>query len=59
MLSDLKRFFTCQDGTTALEYAFIAGLVSITIITALGAMSDSISGLFTGVASTISGTAGG
>lgn len=42
-----------------MEYAFIAGLVSIGIVGALSAMSGSITGLFNSVSSTLSGPAGG
>lgn len=57
--SGFERFFTCQRGGTAMEYAFIAGLVSIGIIGALTAMSGSLTGLFNDVSSTLSGPAGG
>ncbi len=53
------RFLRCQDGVTAIDYAFVAGLVSIGIITALSAMSGSITGLFSIISSTLSGAAGG
>ncbi|MDX1488266.1 MAG: Flp family type IVb pilin [Acidiferrobacterales bacterium] len=53
------QFLRSQDGVTAIDYAFIAALVSIGIITALSAMSGSITGLFNGISSTLSGAAGG
>lgn len=59
MNCECGRFLGCQCGTTAMEYAFIAGLVSIGIIGALGIMSGSITGLFNAVSSTLSGPAGG
>jgi pilus assembly protein Flp/PilA len=59
MIGEFGRFIGCQRGTTAMEYAFIAGLVSIGIIGALGAMSGSITGLFNTISSTMSGSAGG
>lgn len=59
MNCEFGRFLRCQRGTTAMEYAFIAGLVSIGIIGALGIMSGSITGLFNAVSSTLSGPAGG
>ncbi len=59
MRAELRRFLRCEGGTTAMEYAFIAGLVSIGIVGALSAMSGSITGLFNSVSSTLSGAAGG
>jgi Flp pilus assembly pilin Flp len=59
MRVEFGRFISCQDGAIAIEYAFIAGLVSIGIITALNAMSGSITGLFYSVSSTLSSAAGG
>jgi pilus assembly protein Flp/PilA len=59
MRAEFGWFLRCQDGATAIEYAFIAGLVSIGIITALNAMSGSITGLFNSVSSTLSGAASG
>jgi pilus assembly protein Flp/PilA len=54
MHAELQRFLKCQDGTTAIEYAFIAGLVSIGIIGALSAMSGNITGIFTTISSSLS-----
>lgn len=55
----MRRFLRCQSGTTAIEYAFIAGLVSIGIVTAVSAMSGSVTSLFTSLSSTITGAANG
>ena len=54
MHAELQRFLKCQDGATAIEYAFVAGLVSIGIIGALSAMSDDITGIFTSISSSLS-----
>jgi pilus assembly protein Flp/PilA len=35
-----------QSGVTAIEYAFIAGLVAIAIVTAVTTLGTSVSGLF-------------
>lgn len=59
MFGKISQFLACQRGTTAIEYAFIAGLVSIGIVTALTAMSGSVTGFFISVSSTLSGAAGG
>ncbi len=54
MHAELQRFLKCQDGATAIEYAFIAGLVSIGIIGALSAMSGNITGIFATISSSLS-----
>ncbi len=59
MRAELRRFLKCRGGATAIEYAFIAGLVSIGIVGALSAMSGSITGLFSSISSTLSGAASG
>jgi len=59
MSDDLKQFLRCQNGTTSIEYAFIAALVSTGIIVALNSMTSSLSALFGSVSSTLSGAAGG
>lgn len=53
----LQRFFQYQDGATAIEYAFVAGLVSIGIIGALGAMGGDITSIFTSISSSLSDAA--
>jgi len=58
MWKNLKRFLRCQNGTTSIEYAFIAALVSTGIIVALNSMTSSLSALFDTVSSTLSGAAG-
>ncbi len=49
----LKRFFTEEDGATAIEYGLIAALVSVAAIGALNAMGGSLETMFTTVSSEI------
>ncbi len=60
-----KKFWTEEDGATAIEYGLIAALVSVAAITALSTMGDSLETMFNTVsteinnASTGSGTGSG
>ena len=45
----LQRFSSDQSGATAIEYGLIAGLVSISIIIALGLMEDGLSNMISAV----------
>ncbi len=49
MTSNLKRFLDDQSGATAIEYGLIAGLVSISIIIAIGTMEDGLSAMIEAV----------
>ena len=53
MMSLMKNFWRDEEGTTALEYAFIAGLVSIGAIVALTNLADSLSGMYTYISSNV------
>ncbi len=46
-----KDFVSDESGATAIEYGLIAALVSVAAITALSAMGDSLSAMFTTVSS--------
>jgi pilus assembly protein Flp/PilA len=48
-----SRFLKDESGATAIEYGLIAALVGVALITALGAMEDGLSGLFTSIGSTL------
>ncbi len=45
----LSRFLRDQSGATAIEYAIIAGGISILIVTAVNGMGTTLSGKFTSV----------
>ncbi|MGC2084275.1 MAG: Flp family type IVb pilin [Bradyrhizobium sp.] len=49
----LSRFLQDQSGATAIEYAIIAGGISILIVTAVNGMGTTLSGKFTSINSSI------
>ncbi|MDA7947896.1 MAG: Flp family type IVb pilin [Hyphomicrobiaceae bacterium] len=49
----LARFAQNECGATAIEYALIAGGLSITIIIAVYALGDSVGDMYTGIAGSI------
>ncbi|MBS0239435.1 MAG: Flp family type IVb pilin [Proteobacteria bacterium] len=54
MYQDLVRsFLRDEDGATAIEYALIAGIISICIVTALTQISTTLNGTFSSVASSL------
>ncbi|MCB9947727.1 MAG: Flp family type IVb pilin [Rhodospirillaceae bacterium] len=50
MLRKIRKFVTGKEGATAIEYGLIAALVSVAAITALGAMGENLSTMFSTVA---------
>jgi len=46
MMETLRSFIKREDGASAIEYALIAGLIAIAIITAAGLLGDEISTAF-------------
>ena len=53
MLKILKSFAKDESGATAIEYGLIAALVAVGLIAALTALGDSLSKIFTTVATTL------
>ena len=51
----VATFLFCRDnsGATAIEYAFIAGLVSVAAVGAYGALADSMSNLYMTISSQV------
>ena len=47
----LRRFMLCQQGVTAIEYALIASLIAVVIVTAVGSAGTQLSSSFTHIAS--------
>ncbi len=45
----LKRFLADRSGSTAIEYALIAGLISVGILVGVGQTGTAVRGLFTRV----------
>ena len=54
MLPKLMLFLKDEDGATAIEYGLIAALVSVAAIGALTAMGNSLSTMFSTVATALS-----
>ncbi|MBX9683309.1 MAG: Flp family type IVb pilin [Hyphomicrobium sp.] len=42
----LKKFVADQDGATAIEYALIAGIVSVAIVASLTQVTGQLAGVF-------------
>ena len=47
----LRRFMLCQQGVTAIEYALIASLIAIVIVTGVDTAGTQLSSSFTRIAS--------
>ena len=47
----LRRFMFCRKGVTAIEYALMASLISLAIVTGVGAAGTQLSTSFTHIAS--------
>ncbi len=50
MRTSIARFVKDEAGATAIEYALIAGGISIAIVTVVGALGTSVTAMFTAVA---------
>jgi pilus assembly protein Flp/PilA len=55
-MRSVRRFFQDRTGSTVIEYGLIAALISVAIISGVGAFGDNLSGVFNHVANTVSGT---
>lgn len=49
----LKSFFLDESGATSIEYALIAGIVSLAIIVALGVLGTNLSNAYQGFANEV------
>jgi pilus assembly protein Flp/PilA len=56
-MRSVRRFFNDKTGSTVIEYGLIAALLSVAIISGVGAFGDSLSGVFNHVSDTINGPA--
>ncbi|MBK1779965.1 Flp family type IVb pilin [Advenella sp. WQ 585] len=54
MKDQLVKFWKDEEGATAIEYALIAGLIAVAIITALGLLGGGLSNVFEGIQSKLS-----
>lgn len=46
MLNNVVRFAKSEEGSTAIEYGLIAGLISVVIITAAGLIGEDLKEVF-------------
>jgi pilus assembly protein Flp/PilA len=53
VISSVRRFWTSEDGPTAVEYAVLMGLIVVAIVGIVGKLATSISGTFNTVSSTL------
>ncbi len=54
-MSMLRAFLRNEDGATAIEYALIAGGISIAIVATVQAVGTSLTGTFTSVSNALAG----
>lgn len=59
MYTFIDSFLNDESGATAIEYGLIAALVSVAAVTALGAMGEALSDMFTKVRTELQGAVGG
>jgi pilus assembly protein Flp/PilA len=53
MLSRLKSFIADEEGATAIEYALIASLIAIALVTVLGSLGKRLSQEFSEISSAL------
>jgi pilus assembly protein Flp/PilA len=58
MLQTFQHFLSDQSGATAIEYALLASLIGIAIVTTVTAVGVQLSGSFSNIATAIAGTIG-
>jgi pilus assembly protein Flp/PilA len=56
MSNFLKRLVAGEEGATMVEYALMVALIGAALVTVVTALGTAISGKFTSVSSTITGT---
>lgn len=59
MKAAILNFLRDEEGATAIEYALIAGIISVGILMSLEGVRDAIEGLFEGIAEALPDTVGG
>ena len=52
-MSLIRRFLACRGGATAIEYALLAGLIGLAIITAVTPIGGKLSNIFGNVATNL------
>jgi len=53
MTALVRRFSQCESGATAIEYALLAALIGVALITSMGDLSTAIDGTFGAVEAAI------
>ncbi len=53
MLKDVRKFFRNESGATAIEYALMASLIAVAIITAVTTLGTKVSNVFFEVGNTL------
>lgn len=56
LISKVRRFLTSDDGPTAVEYAVMLALIIVACVTVVSQLGTSISGTFSSVSSSLSGS---
>ncbi|MVW70562.1 Flp family type IVb pilin [Bordetella sp. 15P40C-2] len=54
MKEQLLKFWNDEEGVTTLEYAILAAVLVLGVVTAIGAFEDSLTGLFGRLATAVS-----
>lgn len=57
LMESLRSFIKREDGASAIEYALIAGLMAVIVITAVGFLGGGLDELFQGIGEKLSDTA--
>lgn len=55
MMETLRSFIKREDGASAIEYALIAGLIAVVIITAVTTLGEEIEGVFEAITAGLKG----
>ncbi|MFD1192014.1 Flp family type IVb pilin [Phenylobacterium conjunctum] len=53
MTAFMNKFFACERGATAIEYALLSALIAVGLITALGTVSTRIKGTYAKIANAL------
>ena len=53
IMQKVRRFFTCEDGPTAVEYAVMLALIVVVCLTAISTVGKNASSTFNKVANSI------
>jgi len=54
-----KRFLSDERGVTAIEYAIIAAMIFVVVVTGVGALGGNVSGMFNTISANFTGAGAG